>query len=534
MPQPARRPSRPHREPVNSRPYPSLVRARVWIAWLLLALLSTRANLARALDRQTEAAAQRALSAAASDHAAHDDDGGLLRLRRALKGCGSSRCSPTTRAALLRDIGAFQFVRGDKAQASSTFNEALDAAPDIGWNTAWGEDVASEWTAVHNERAALGETPPEGDLQHVPEHEQAVDTPLPIYAESSLSGIATVVVKYKVPGESGFKRRTLPRFGGGWGGTIPCQDVKRGLLRYFLQAFDASGTPVGNSGDLKHLYFVPIRWALTGDPPHLPGHAPPETCKGQTQAEEEVPLVEGKESTAAPSSRYVHLWLGVSGSFDVSFISGATNACALTAALLPVNAGYYCTNPDGSDFPSRNGRAAAGDSAAPLVAGKAGSLNSGVTTGDVRILVTLDYAVNTHFMTGVRAGYVAQAYPGAAASNDGHAISAPIHLELRETYLFGSDPLAHAGFAPYIFVAAGYAKFDAGELSSANVQGVQGPLPVTVWQMAGPFFAAAGTGARYAFSPRVALLAGLKATLPFGFAGILPSIAPEASLQYGF
>jgi hypothetical protein len=45
---------------------------------------------------------------------------------------------------------------------------------------------------------------------------------------------------------------------------------------------------------------------------------------------------------------------------------------------------------------------------------------------------------------------------------------------------------------------------------------------------------AVGAGARYAFSPRVAFLAGLKAALPFGSGGFLPSLAPEIQLQYGF
>jgi hypothetical protein len=57
---------------------------------------------------------------------------------------------------------------------------------------------------------------------------------------------------------------------------------------------------------------------------------------------------------------------------------------------------------------------------------------------------------------------------------------------------------------------------------------------VVVWRIAGPLFAAAGVGARYAFSPRVAFLAGLKAALPFGSGGVLPTLAPEVALQYGF
>jgi hypothetical protein len=503
------------------------------LACIAFACLVTGTRPARALDRQAETGAKQALAAAMKDHAAGDDDGAILRLQRTRKACGSGRCSAAIRASILRDLGAFQFARGDHAKASASFSDALDIEPDLPWNAAIdAADVVAEWAAVKAERAALKETPPQGDFDHVPETEQAVDTPLPIYAELSTPGVAKVVVKYRLPGETEFKHRTLPRFGGGYGGTIPCQDVKRGLLRYFLQAFDSNGTPLANSGDVRHLYFVPIRWALSGEPPHLPGQSPPEACNGQAQTAEEAEAQQTLVGTAPEGSRYVRLWIGLSGALDMTMMPSGSDVCALTSALKPVSAGYYCTNPNGSDFPTRS-PSAAGATGTPLL-GKSGQSSGGITTGDVRLLVTIDYALSTHFLTGVRAGYVSQSYPGTAASSDGHGISTPMHAELRETYLFGRDPLARSGFAPYAIIAAGYAKFDTNTLSAAEVNGVVGTRPVLVWRMGGPFFAAAGGGARYAFSPRVAFLAGLKATLPFGSAGILPSVAPEVELHYGF
>jgi len=502
-----------------------------WLGWVVCAAVLSVLGASRpalAIDRRVEIDAKQALALALKEHSAGDDDAAALRLERARKSCGSNRCTAATRAALLRDLGAVTFLRGDKAKASNLFADALDLAPELAWNAPYdNKDVMAEWAAVHNERAALKETPPEGDFEHVPQREQAVDTPLPIYAELNATGVSKVVVKYKVPGETEFKRRTLARFGGGFGGTIPCQDVKRGLLRYFLQAFDDEGAPIANSGDVRHLYFVPIRWAISGEPPHLPGQSPPEACNGQPQNEEEVPEAAAGQKGVV-TQRYVHMWIGVAGSLDFTTIPSGSNVCALTSALTPVSSSFYCTNPDGSDFPTR---VATGPQP---VAGKSGDSPGGITSGNVRILATIDYAVNTHFLTGVRVGYVAQSYTGAAASKDGHEISTPIHVELRETYLFGDEPLAHAGFAPYVFLAGGYAKIDASELSSEELQGVQGPRPVTVWRMGGPFFAAVGGGARYAFSPRVAFLAGLKVALPFGAAGILPTLAPEVSLQYGF
>jgi hypothetical protein len=511
------------------------LRLRAALASLVLACAFLMPRAAHALDRRTEAAAKQAIVQAAKDHAASDDDGALLRLRRALRSCGSSRCTTPTRAALLRDTGVIEFARGDRTKATTSFGEALDLAEDLPWNAAYDNaDVLAEWAAVKDERAALHETPPEGDFEHVPESEQAVNTPLPIYAEINAPGVARVVVKYRMAGETELKRKNLRRFGGGWGGTIPCADVKRGLLRYFIQAFDADGTPIGNSGDVHHLYFVPIRWALVGEPPHLPGSAPPETCGPGGHPEEEAPA----ESTSAPAGgvvagRYVHLWIGFAGSVDVTTVPSASDVCALNASGTPVSSGFYCTNPDGSDFPTRTTPTTSGTARVP-VPGRSGVSEGGIVTGDVRLLVTIDYAVNPNFLTGARFGYVDQSYPGAAAGNDGHGATIPIHLELRETYLFGNAPLARSGFAPYAFFSAGYAKADTSQISAEEEVGVTGQRPVVVWKLGGPYFVAAGVGARYAFSPRVAFLTGIKAALPFGSGGILPSVAPELELQYGF
>jgi hypothetical protein len=502
------------------------------LACAAFALLAAGGRPVRAADAKAEAAAKQAMAGALKDHAAGDDDGAVLRLQKARKACGA-KCGKPTRAALLRSLGAVQFMRGDKAKASATFGEALDLAADLPWDAAIDNpDVVAEWEAVKAERAALKETPPKGDFDHVPEFEQAVDTPLPIYAELDVPGVAKVVVKYKLPGDTEFKHRTLPRFGGGYGGTIPCQDIKRGLLRYFLQAFDSHGEPLANSGDVKHLYFVPIRWSISRDPPHLPGQGPPEACNGKPSGAEEP--AEGQPSTVGVTeegSRFVRLWIGVAGSLDVDMMPSGSGVCALNSALAPVTGGFYCTNPDGSDFPPRTANPPQNETLNPSHNGMS---PAGINTGDVRLLVTVAYATSSHFMTGVRAGYVSQSYPGAAASNDGKGISTPLHVELRETYLIGRDPLAHAGFAPYVFVSAGYGKFDENIRTSVQVENVVGWKPEVVWKLGGPYFGAAGVGVRYAFSPRVAFLTDVRGTLPFGPAGVLPSIAPEVELQYGF
>ena len=136
------------------------------VACIALACLLTGARPARAADRATEAAAKQALAAAMRDHTAGDDDGAILQLQRARKACGTGRCSTVMRASILRDLGVFQFSRGDRAKASASFSDALDVEPDLPWNAAFdAADLVAEWAAVKAERAALKETPPQGELR---------------------------------------------------------------------------------------------------------------------------------------------------------------------------------------------------------------------------------------------------------------------------------------------------------------------------------------------------------------------------------
>ncbi len=63
----------------------------------------------------------------------------------------------------------------------------------------------------------------------------------------------------------------------------------------------------------------------------------------------------------------------------------------------PTRQGYYCTNPDGSDFPSRN--AAGGAQNVQLgKGGQAGTDGGGLQPGNVRIMVAFDYALSPSFL----------------------------------------------------------------------------------------------------------------------------------------
>jgi hypothetical protein len=530
---------------------------------LICAFLALTAATAIAADKRGEPAARAALKAAVTDYLANDFDQAILRLRKAAKACAPSHCSEETAAALLRDIGVMQLAQGDVDKASATFLEALVAYPSLEWNLAYDrQGLRTEWDAAKDEASVFGHEQPSGDFSIVPPSEQVMRTAVPIYVEYG-GKLASVVVKYKSTGMADFKKIRLSRMGKGWGGSVPCTDVVRGVVRYYIQGFDESDTPVAITGDPRHPLYVPIRWSISSPAPHLPGQEPPAQCGsggqcpagsacGESVSVASTPTLDNGEvcetggqctsgrcangrcaATHTPEGAaggYVRFWFGVSASVDVTLLPSGSDVCVLNAQASPVNSqGYYCTTPYGADFPTRSGPA----ENATLVKGQAGQAQGGVVGGDVRLLFTFDYAASTHLLLGGRFGLVLNGYPGEAAVEKGRAFGPPIHAELRGTFLFGDRPLAHSGFAPLVFLAGGVGEFDAGTTVGVVTSNVIGTRPMVAWQTGGPGFVALGGGLRYAFSPRVAFSMALKFSAAFGDA-FCPAMAPELGLQYGF
>jgi hypothetical protein len=240
---------------------------------------------------------------------------------------------------------------------------------------------------------------------------------------------------------------------------------------------------------------------------------------------------EGESPDAHPAEGdgYARLWIGVSGAVDWVHLPSATDVCKDTATGHPANgAGYYCTAPDGSDFPSsaQNLRLSS--------PGDAGQVGSTVVSGDVRVMLAADYALTPNLLLGARLGYVLNAYPGNAAVSNHHALGPKVHAELRAAYVFGHNPLGHEGFAPLVFIGGGVSQFDGHATTGVTFNNAIGQVPVTAWLTDAPFFFVIGGGARYQFSSRVALSAALRFNGAIGGGGFLPTFGPEVAAQYGF
>jgi len=595
------------------KPFRPLVARIAASALLLLTFFAARSALA---DPHTEAAAKEALGKAQNDYVTANYAAAEARLKQAVHACGANRCGSLVRATLLRDLGVMQFRTGDKSGAAKSFGDALalepalvldpnydasdvgaayeDAraiaglpagpvstkpppggaagpAPTGGAGATGGSTAAPAGTAGTPAPApaqppiVIGEQPTGGDFAHDPPLEQRENTPLPIYAEYSGSlQLVQVVLKYKGAQMREWTRIEMRHAEGnpnGWEAVIPCGDVTRGVMRYWIQGFDKTRDPVAASGDPKHPFQVPIRDKITSEAPRLPGKEPPRSCeesdcppgipgcnkghKGEGEAAGGAPGAEGAgaggeeggggegaagEKKAAVEGGYARIWIGGSISLEFVPLPSSHDVCRVNGSGAPANPqGYYCYGFD----PIRGANANFPSSAmenAMIPANGGGDVSGTLAVGDVRLLGSIDYALTPNVLAGARVGFVANAYPGR-----GQAF-APVHIEARGTYLLGNSPLSHKGAAGMGFVGLGVAEFD-GRSSTNNVFDTMFPgraQTENVWLSNGPFFITLGAGGRFQTSAHLALTAAARLNLAFGSLGVLPTFGPEFGVAYGF
>lgn len=559
---------------------------------LSLALFFVAPN-ALAQNAKAEASASALQKKAMDDYLQTDFNKAQDKLEKASKTC-EGKCGPGLRARLFRDLGVVQIGGAiDKEKGINNFVEALKIDPGVALDpdirtkdldAAFAEakrrvtgGAAPEQPKPKPKPVATGDQP-DGDFQHTPTAQQQIRTPIPIYLEwNGETQLVKIVARYKGFGMAEWKNIELSKMGAkGWGGLIPCADVQQGVTQYFLTGFDANNDPVATGGDRNHPYKVQVTNEKPADPPHLPDAAPPNQCqdtgdcppnfpgckKGKAGAEpvasEGASGKEGgefcEEDNECRSQRcnsnkcdaYTdddrpkgkRFWIGIAGTVDISFVPSVEDACKLKTTATPVNdQNYYCVDGAGKDYPSRDPANAAQNNAIVSSADHGSDkVSGGGSLGNIRVMLTFDYALNANIMLGARFGIVLNNYPGEAAGQDGKRFAAPIHAEARFTYVVGKDAIWKKGFAPYFMGAAGIAPFE----SAIGVQTIEVPLQGTAvkksldaWHIAGPGFISIGGGGRYAVTPRFAFLFGLRANAAFGNS-FVPSIGPEVGGQFGF
>jgi hypothetical protein len=212
------------------------------------------------------------------------------KLKQALDLCKADACGAKVVAQLHRDLGIVYTVGIKKpADAKREFALAFKADPAVtlikdlttpeieaAFEGARGTAPGPEPAGSRPAPAAAG-----GDIIHTAPTEQAVLTPVPIYAEMPEGVTASKAqVKYKPFGSTDWKVVEMKKLGDGWGAEIPCLDVgtTTGDLKYFIQAYDQTGDAAAMSGTRNAPHVVPIKNELSGEPPHLPDKAAPAQC----------------------------------------------------------------------------------------------------------------------------------------------------------------------------------------------------------------------------------------------------------------
>lgn len=527
------------------------------------------------------------------------------KLEKAIAQCGASACSPGLRARLRRDLGVV-LIGGeiDRDKGVASFAEALRIDPSVELEPDLKTKELEEAFAEAKAQAGSGAAPaapatgggaagqPEGDFFHTPAAEQQIRTAIPVFVEyEGEEPLTRVLVRYKGFGMTEWKPVELKKMGAtGWGGLLPCEDVQQGTTQYFVQGFDANNDPIAISGDRNNPYKVPVTRDPVVDPPHLPNASPPTQCAdtgdcppnfpgckrpSATGAEEDSEPA-GKdggafceEDSECKSNRCVDmqcteykkkkarkLWIGVAGSIDYTIVPSADDVCKLDDKTFPINTeNYYCVRSDGTDYPSRDPREGKIQNDAIISSAdlkgdqRSGRVTGGGALGNIRLMLTLDYAATPNILVGGRVGIVFNSMPGdaEAAAQDGNRFAAPVHLEARATYLFGKDPLEKEGLSPFAFGGIGAGQFEAKVPATTHetqhegaclpgAEAVQGKSvcrrSVDAWHLAGPAFLSLGGGVRYALSDSFALTAGLRLNLAFGN-GFAPSLGPEIGGHFG-
>ncbi len=238
------------------------------------------------------------------------------------------------------------------------------------------------------------------------------------------------------------------------------------------------------------------------------------------------------------------IWVGLSVEADWFLMPASQNVCVVppspgvssnldtNTSVKPGTAGYNCIDPNsGQPFPQ------VGSVRNSQITSRFDQVQSGfVPPGNVRILASVDYALNANMMAGLHAGYVLGTNPATAGPG---AAFAPVHLEARFSYFIGKKALIAQTVIPMVFAGVGLGEFDAFvpvtvEATIPNATAKQ-KATEDAWLTAGPVFLAGGVGIRLMVAPQIALTGAGKVEAAFGgTAGTLLGLAPEIGVQYGF
>ena len=532
------------------------------------------------------------------DYLAVEFDKAEKKLRDALKKCGDDGCSPKVLGKLHVALGTVYGGSSKLDKAKEEFIEALKADPSA---TLIESLTTPELTKAFEEakkQAKPSKPPgpskpppsgdegdegdkPGGDLEHTPIAEQAVNTPVPVFIETSDDvTVAKATLRYKPFGASKWISLEMQRVGKGWGAEIPCADVTTtGDIKYYIVVTDDSGEQL-KAGSQKDPYRVPIKRDLEGDEPSLPGKKPPKKCSAKEDCPPGLPGCEkkddqekrgekgwgatceadqecqaglicqngqceegkrdGGDTGPEPAGKGKKNIIGIGGQLDLMLISSAENVCSGD------NDTYYCFYPGGTDrfF---------GD---PISAQGTNGIQGGFAPAGGRVFASYDRELakigSGTFGAGLRFGFAFGGHPSSDqpppnALHPEMVNFPPIHGELRAWYSFMGSQFEQGHIRPFGFLGVGLAKASAAvpvtvcdkllksgedpidpsdDSCPGNTPAVSRDLDA--YQISGLNFVSLGAGATYAFTPNFGVTAEIKAMFMLTtFAVVIaPSVGP--------
>jgi hypothetical protein len=474
------------------------------------------------------------------------------KLRQAIAMCAGSQCIPIVLGRLHRDLGVVLIAGLNRLEdGKQELAEAIRADPDV----ALEKDLTTpEIDQVFKTLKTGGLPPPKatagggGELIHSPPAEQRVLTAVPIYVELAAGGAAAkVIARYKPYGTPDWKTLELHKMGTGYGGEVPCMDVgsTTGDFVYYVQATDAGGEVIATSGTRQAPNKVVIKnEPVSGEPPHLPGRAPPSRCREAGDCPPGTPGCGSKrissgrgwgatcstdrecgsdlwckqgvcdsgprvETDGEPpaSGKYCDtstdcdtgekcsagrvcehapekpkkVWLSLNVGQDFSFIGTQADVCGTSETLAAKQ--YACI--DKEDY-LYNGVPFA---SAP---GTGNAINGGLNPATTRFTAGVELLAGENVTLGARLGY-AHGTAGAV----GRSLS-QFHAEARVAFWFGKEPFSRRRVRPFLVVAGGLAevddKFSVPIIESDLARGVHPTQTLTVWRQSGSAFAGGGAG----------------------------------------
>lgn len=511
-----------------------------------------------------------------ADYLATNWAGAETKLRKALRDCGTKGCTTKVRAQVQMHLGIILVNAGKGAEASASFAEALKLNPAAAPEPDFANpDVVKAFDEVKRKAAggaptvvpppttavppptappAETDTAPPNDLVHTAVTEQAVHSPVPIYAE----GEASRMVLYYRRGSGGeFAKVEMRRAGKGFRAVVPCHETaSAGSVSYYIIALDANGDPVGSAGTRRVPYQIAVKARIEGEGPHFPDEKPLAACptgaacpsgvneagceklsggRGQAGAScsDANPCGEGLACDAGvcresgKAGDYKKNWLSLSASIDIAVVAGNDDVCSLASQK---DRGSYACFRSGDD--AYRGQPQPGEG---------GTLSGYVRPGTLRFLVGYDRALSANFLLGARAGYAINGWPKGYYGET----FLPLHAELRGTYVLGDQALARKGIHPYGYLAGGLGPAGA-EVPNVEVEddcgfggrpacaeGQQRPIiTVSAHRRLGRFFGGVGAGALWLFTPSTGVYADVKISVFFPTTGF--AFAPTLGVMQGF